>query len=93
MEHKKTTSDSLKKRINDFKKKDTKTAHSAKELFGPSANIAIEFVAGVVTGGIIGYALDSWFGTLPLCFMICMILGMVASIVTIYKTNTHDSGK
>lgn len=91
MSKKETHAESLDKRIQAFKDKEEASRRQMRSLIGPSANVAVEFVAGVATGGLLGYGLDQWFDTTPLWFFVCLVCGMVASMVTIYRTNNDDS--
>lgn len=52
-----------------------------RSAMGVAFRLAVEMVAGVAVGGMIGYALDAWTGAQPLFFIACLILGGVAGIV------------
>lgn len=52
----------------------------APSVSSEGANIGYEFLAYVISGGVLGYGLDRYFGTIPLFFMICMVLGFVLGV-------------
>ncbi len=47
--------------------------------------VGAEIVAGVITGGAIGYYLDSVLNTKILFLLIFIILGLISSLYNIYK--------
>ena len=47
--------------------------------------VGIELVAGVIGGGLIGYALDRWLGTWPICFLVMFFLGAAAGMLNAYR--------
>lgn len=44
------------------------------------ANIGYEFLAYIISGGLLGYGLDYLLGTIPLFFMGGMVMGMVGGV-------------
>ena len=52
---------------------------------GQAMQVGIELVAGVGIGCFIGYGLDQWLGTMPLFFIICLLLGFVAGFKNLVK--------
>lgn len=70
--------------------KDLKTARAeyeedynpkpATDVKSEGASIGYEFLAYVVSGGILGYAIDYFAGTMPWGLMLCMILGLVGGV-------------
>lgn len=44
-----------------------------------------EFVAGTLVGGLIGYGLDWLFGTLPILFIVFLLLGFGAGILNMAR--------
>lgn len=55
---------------------------------GFAFRLATELVAGFVVGGLIGWQLDSWFGTLPLFLLVFFGLGAAAGILNVVRTAT-----
>ncbi|VAW11057.1 hypothetical protein MNBD_ALPHA09-1453 [hydrothermal vent metagenome] len=53
---------------------------------GFAFRLATELVAGFVVGGLIGWQLDTWFGTLPLFLLIFFGLGAAAGILNVVRT-------
>jgi F0F1-type ATP synthase assembly protein I len=51
------------------------------------ANIGYEFLAYVVSGGGLGYAIDYFINSLPLFFMIGIVLGFVGGV---YRANERQ---
>lgn len=52
---------------------------------GAGVQVGIELVAGVLGGGLIGYALDSWLETWPICFLVMFFLGAAAGMLNAYR--------
>ncbi|MBN8530539.1 MAG: AtpZ/AtpI family protein [Alphaproteobacteria bacterium] len=55
--------------------------------------VGVELVSGTAVGGFIGYSLDKWLGTMPLFFLICLILGIAAGGLALYKLARQDIGE
>lgn len=56
-------------------------------------NIVAELLAGVIVGLVIGLFLDKIFDSKPLCLIICLIAGNIASLYAIWQrinTNKND---
>jgi ATP synthase protein I len=47
--------------------------------------MATEFVAAIIVGGLIGWALDRWFGTTPWLFLGFFLLGCVAGVLNLMR--------
>lgn len=58
----------------DYNPKPKETTH------GEGANIGYEFLAYIISGGVLGYGLDHLLGTIPLFFMGGMLMGMVGGV-------------
>ena len=58
----------------DYNPKPKENTHSE------GANIGYEFLAYVISGGVFGYGLDYFIGTMPLFFMGGMFFGLVAGV-------------
>ena len=69
-----------------FKKINEKKSGSNVTSIGKALKISTELVAAVVVGSIIGFLLDSWFGTKPLLTIIFFIMGVAAGIINVIKT-------
>lgn len=48
-----------------------------------------ELIAGIFVGALIGYTLDLWIASHPLCLILFLFLGFIASILNMYRT-THS---
>ena len=48
-------------------------------------NIAIELVAGIVGGVLIGYGLDRWLDSAPLWMIVFMLLGAAAGMMNAWR--------
>lgn len=46
----------------------------------------VEVIAGVIGGALIGYGLDYWLGTSPLCLIVLFVLGAAAGVLNAYRT-------
>ena len=51
----------------------------------PGANIGYEFLAYVISGGIVGYAIDYFAKTLPWGMIIFIVLGFVGGVIRANK--------
>ena len=59
---------------------------SERSIFlGNAFKLGTELVAAVVVGTIIGFILDSWFGTKPILILIFFLFGAIAGIVNFIK--------
>ncbi len=67
--------------------------HRQPEEAGPPSQggmvlrIAIELIAAVTTGGVIGWFIDKALGSSPVFLLICLLLGIAAGYVTIRRVN------
>jgi ATP synthase protein I len=52
---------------------------------GAGVQVGIELVAGVIGGGLIGYALDSWLDSWPIGFLVMFFLGAAAGMLNAYR--------
>ena len=55
-------------------------------FIGSAFKLGTELVAAVAVGTIIGFILDSWFGTKPWLIIIFFFLGTAAGILNVFKT-------
>ena len=53
---------------------------------GKALKISTELVAAVIVGSIIGFLLDSWFGTKPLLTICFFIMGVAAGILNVFRS-------
>lgn len=81
----------LKENITKFKQRDNFKSSINNEI--NAFNITSEIVGGVIVGVIIGVFLDKIFASKPLCLIICLCLGIIASGKTIWqKINNKKDG-
>ena len=67
--------------------KNEEKENKSKGLFmGSAFRLGTELVAAAVVGTIIGFILDSWFGTKPWLIIIFFFLGTAAGILNVIKT-------
>lgn len=52
---------------------------------GLGFRVAVELVAGVAVGGLIGYALGGWLGFRPLLMMAFLLLGGAGGVMNAYR--------
>ena len=69
-----------------FKEINEKKSGSNVTSIGKALKISTELVAAVVVGSIIGFLLDSWFGTKPLLTIIFFIMGVAAGILNVFRS-------
>ena len=55
-------------------------------FMGSAFRLGTELVAAVVVGTIIGFILDTWFGTKPWLIIIFFFLGSAAGMLNVIKT-------
>jgi len=55
-------------------------------FMGAAFKLGTELVAAVVVGTIIGFILDSWFGTKPWLIIIFFFLGTAAGMLNVFRT-------
>ncbi len=48
-------------------------------------NLGLELVSGILVGTFVGISLDKWLDTAPIFFLICIIFGVAAGALNIYK--------
>ena len=85
-----TTPEDFKTRLKIAKSKIKKQALSDSEkrgsFMGNAFKLGTELVAAVGVGTIIGFILDSWFGTKPWLIIIFFFLGAAAGMLNVIKT-------
>tara|TARA_B100000427_G_C15421279_1_gene556505 strand:+ start:201 stop:479 length:279 start_codon:yes stop_codon:yes gene_type:complete len=84
------TKDQFKTRLEIAKSKILKRSNVSKETSSSKLGIAFkmstEMVAAVLVGTIIGFILDSWFGTKPWLILVFFFVGVVAGILNVFRT-------
>ena len=85
-----TKSEDFKTRLKIAKSKVKKQILSNEEkrgsFMGNAFKLGTELVAAVVVGTIIGFILDSWFGTKPWLIIIFFFLGAAAGMLNVIRT-------
>ena len=85
-----TTPDDFKTRLKIAKSKIKKNILSDSEkrgsFMGSAFKLGTELVAAVGVGTIIGFILDSWFGTKPWLIIIFFFLGTAAGMLNVFRT-------
>ena len=85
-----TTPEDFKTRLKIAKSKIKKQIISENEkkgsFMGNAFKLGTELVAAVGVGTIIGFILDSWFGTKPWLIIIFFFLGAAAGILNVFRT-------
>ena len=85
-----TTPDDFKTRLKIAKSKIKKDVLSDSEkrgsFMGTAFKLGTELVAAVGVGTIIGFILDSWFGTKPWLIIIFFFLGATAGMLNVIRT-------
>lgn len=72
----------LQHKLDSFNKKKTNNNSTQKlDAFG----FAVELAAGIIVGLVAGIMLDNYFNSKPLMLIICLLLGIAASIRVIIK--------
>ena len=85
-----TTPEDFKTRLKIAKSKIKKQALSNSQkrgsFMGNAFKLGTELVAAVGVGTIIGFILDSWFGTKPWLIIIFFFLGAAAGMLNVFRT-------
>ena len=85
-----TTPEDFKTRLKIAKSKIKKQVLSDSEkrgsFMGSAFKLGTELVAAVGVGTIIGFILDSWFGTKPWLIIIFFFLGAAAGMLNVFRT-------
>ena len=85
-----TIPEDFKTRLEIAKSKIKKQVESESEkkgsFMGSAFKLGTELVAAVAVGTIIGFILDSWFGTKPWLMIIFFFLGTAAGILNVIRT-------
>lgn len=55
------------------------------ESINVGARAGVELVGAIIGGAVIGYGIDSYFGTTPIFFLVLTLLGVVTGFYNIYK--------
>jgi F0F1-type ATP synthase assembly protein I len=78
---------SLDNEINNFKNKNKKNKSASKTPNNSHyvTQISVDLLSGIIVGSIIGYELDKFFNTKPLCFIVFMILGIAGGFWNMLK--------
>jgi len=69
-----------------IKKNEAVTGGSNAASIGKALKISTELVAAVFVGSIIGFLLDSWFGTKPILTICFFFMGVAAGILNVFKS-------
>ena len=64
-----------------------KVLHSLGMAYG--LRMSSELVAAIIVGGLVGYALDRWLGTMPWLFLLFFVLGFAAGILNVTRAFTR----
>ena len=70
-----------------FRKKSAPKATAAPTETSQAVRIGVELGAGVLVGIVLGIFLDRWFGTSPVFFMACFLLGTAAGFRNVWRAS------
>jgi len=59
---------------------------SEKSGYGQAMKLSSEFIAGIVTGGGIGWLLDQWLDTTPFGLIVFLLLGFAAGVLNVLRS-------
>ena len=69
-----------------IKKQDLSNNEKRGSFMGTAFKLGTELVAAVGVGTIIGFILDTWFGTKPWLIIIFFFLGAAAGMLNVFRT-------
>ncbi|MEM9027763.1 MAG: AtpZ/AtpI family protein [Pseudomonadota bacterium] len=71
-----------------------KRPKAANSAFGQAMKMALEPLAGVLFGLVVGLGLDNWLGTKPVFLIVFLVLGAIAGMVNMVRSasTTRVSG-
>jgi ATP synthase protein I len=52
---------------------------------GQAMRLSTEFVAGIIVGGMLGWAVDKWLGTAPFGMIVLLMLGFGAGVMNVVR--------
>ena len=67
--------------------------HSSSSKLGIAFKMSTEMVAAVLVGTIIGFILDTWFGTKPWLILIFFFVGVIAGILNVFRSAKNMQSK
>ncbi|HEY8580863.1 MAG TPA: AtpZ/AtpI family protein [Beijerinckiaceae bacterium] len=68
------------------------SASSTGRALNLGMRVLSEFVAGIITGAVIGWALDRWLSTKPWFLLVFLTLGTAAGFWNVYRLAAGTSG-
>ena len=68
-----------------IKKKAQLTSEKKGSFMGSAFKLGTELVSAVAVGTIIGFILDSWFGTKPWFIILFFIIGVIAGMLNVIR--------
>ena len=71
---------------NKIKSKKTSKSEGSSSSMGTAFKMSTELVSAVAVGTIIGFILDTWFGTKPWLILIFFFVGVIAGITNVVKS-------
>lgn len=79
-------------KLEHYRQADEKGLQARQDTAGGTSGLAMawrlgsEFIAGVLVGGLIGYAIDKWFGVEPWGLIIFILLGFLAGMLNMLRS-------
>lgn len=61
------------------------SAKAGSSGIGQAMRLSTEFVAGIIVGGGLGWAVDKWFGTAPFGMIVLLMLGFGAGVMNVVR--------
>ncbi|MEH0071559.1 AtpZ/AtpI family protein [Pannonibacter sp. Pt2-lr] len=65
---------------------EAKASRSSTAGMAQAMKLSSEFIAGIVAGGMIGWLLDQWLGTMPIGLVVFILLGFGAGILNVLRS-------
>ena len=82
--------DAIEARLAVARARDQRPLQVAGSALASGSRYAVEIVAGVVIGGLLGWLLDGWLGTKPWLALIFLLLGLAAGFMNLMRAVNRE---
>ena len=83
--------DALKDKIHAHARRPAPASSPKPQGMGMAMRVGTEMVAAVAVGAMVGYVCDRWLGSFPLAFILCILLGFCAGMLTAIRLSQRSN--